>query len=176
LKRNWVIMAVVVGLAVLAMYQDYVKSAGTIVLPTEQAPKAGYLAPHFALQDFDGRTYSVGGERDKALLINFWASWCNPCEREAPDLVRLYEKYKDRLDIYAVNVTTEDTVEDARAFAERFGFPFPVLLDLDDRVTNTYLVMGYPTSFIVDKHGVVREVVLGIREPKELEKLVRRAL
>ena len=168
-------LAVVVGLAVFAMYQDF-RSEARVVLPTEQAPKAGYLAPHFSLKDLEGRIHSVGGEREKALLINFWASWCSPCEREAPELVRLYETYGDRLDIYAVNVTTEDTMDDARAFAIKHGFKFPVLLDLDDRVTNAYMVLGYPTSFLVDRHGVVREVIVGLREPKELEKLVRRVL
>src|SRR5690606_21739558 len=110
LKRNIVILVVIVLMAGIALYKNLVQ-ADAVVMPKEHAPKAGFLAPHFTLEGFEGEKYEVGGPRDKALLINFWASWCGPCELEAPELVKLQNKYRDRLDIYAVNVTKLDTVK-----------------------------------------------------------------
>ena len=107
------------------------------------------------------------------VLIDFWASWCDPCKLEAPDLVKLYKNYREHLDIYAVNVTYLDSEEDAKSFAEQYGFRFPVLLDPDNKVTKLYRVIGYPTTVLVDKKGVIRQIVLGIRSYEEMERFVK---
>ena len=138
------------------------------------APEVGRRAPSFTLTALDGGSYGVdGGSRDKVLLINFWASWCDPCKLEAPDLVKLYKNYREHLDIYAVNVTYLDSEEDAKSFAEQYGFRFPVLLDPDNKVTKLYRVIGYPTTVLVDKKGVIRQIVLGIRSYEEMERYVK---
>lgn len=138
------------------------------------SPQIGRRAPSFTLTALDGNSYGVdGSSRNKALLINFWASWCGPCELEAPDLVKLYENYREHLDIYAVNVTYLDSEDDAKSFAERFGFRFPVLLDPDNEVTKLYRVIGYPTTVLVDKQGVIRQFMLGIRSYEEMERYVK---
>lgn len=177
-KRNILVLAVMSVLLGVALYRNMLE-ADEVVLPKEKAPKADFLAPSFSLPGMDGKTYSVGGEREKALLINFWASWCEPCKLEAPDLVEIHEKYKDRLDIYAVNATNDDNREDAEAFVEQYGIEFPVLWDRNKEegsVADLYQVLGYPTSFIVDRHGVIREVVLGIRPKEEMERMLREVM
>jgi thiol-disulfide isomerase/thioredoxin len=171
-KRNLFIIVIVVFLTGFAVYQNVQTKHQETILPTESAPKVNFLAPSFTLADLDGATYSVGGPRDKPLLINFWASWCGPCEEEAPDLVNLYNKYQGQMDLYAVNVSLGDRLEDVKAFAKKYEFPFPVLLDKKGDVTDQYRFLVIPTSFLVDRNGVIQEV-FNVVSPKELEKKIK---
>jgi thiol-disulfide isomerase/thioredoxin len=170
MKRNlWVLMAVVV-LVGIALFQSFT-NANQNFMPQEEAPKANFLAPSFALEGMDGQTYTVGGPREKALLINFWAAWCGPCHEEAPDLVRLHEEYGDQLDIYAVNVTKMDNLEKAKAFVEQYQFEFPVPLDIENKVAELYDLKGYPTTYLVDKNGVIREVIERMILPNDMKRI-----
>lgn len=158
MKRNIIVLVLVIALIGIAIYQYRDDARLAAQLPEEQAPEVNFLAPHFSLDGIDGNHYAVNGEaRDKALLLNFWASWCEPCHLEAPDLIKLHEKYGDRVDIYAINVTDWDTVPDAMAFVEQYGFEFPVLLDEDNEVSPLYKVRSYPTNILIDRNGVIVE-------------------
>lgn len=95
----------------------------------EELPRIGFKAPGFELLALDGKEYGLEGVKGKPVVINFWASWCGPCRLEAPDLVELYEKYGENIEIYAVNQTFGDSEQAAKAFANEYGFKFPVLLD-----------------------------------------------
>lgn len=176
MKKNLAVLIMIISLSGIAVYQNFSK-ADTKVLPAEQAPKIDFLAPHFQLEALDEQSYEVSGAREKVLFINFWASWCEPCKMEAPELVKLHELYKDELDIYAVNVTSDgDSVEEAADFAENYGYSFPVLLDLKGEVSKLYNIYGYPTSFIVSRDGVIKDVIYGILPPEDLEKRVKKVL
>ncbi|WP_170287021.1 TlpA family protein disulfide reductase [Paenibacillus faecis] len=137
-------------------------------------PKPGTKAPEFALVGLDGKTYQVGGKRDKPLLLNFWASWCDPCKEEAPDLVKLAEKYSDTLDVFAVNVTFYDKLDDAKAFVKDYGYTFPVLLDEKEKVYRKYNGVAFPTNVLIDPDGKIRDVVVGTLPPEELEAKIRK--
>ncbi|MBN2984777.1 TlpA family protein disulfide reductase [Cohnella algarum] len=137
-------------------------------------PVEGSLAPSFSLATIDEQTqYDVGGPRDKALIINFWASWCGPCDLEAPDLQAIYDKYKDKLDLYAVNATKYDTVRGAKDFVKEKQITFPVIMDTDNKAGDLYKVYSYPISFIIDKNGVVRERIEGIQPLEKWEDMIR---
>jgi thiol-disulfide isomerase/thioredoxin len=130
-------------------------------------------APAFDLQGLDGKAYHVvGGEREKPLIINFWASWCGPCHEEAPDLERMYDTYKGELDIYAVNVTKGDRIEDVRGFVKQYGLSFPVLLDQKGSTAESYRLLFVPTSFLVNKQGVLVDVI-HVLPPAELESKIK---
>lgn len=167
--RKWVIIAAAIALVISAGFEHF-------TLPDEEAPKAGYLAPSFELEGADGKTYAVGGKRGKALLINFWASWCYPCKLEAPDLVRFHEEYEDDLDIYAVNAFTTDTRNGMLDFIDEYGIEFPVLVDKEGDVMKLYRVLGFPTNILVDRNGVVKKVFMGYHPPEELEREIKRAV
>ncbi|WP_127585164.1 TlpA family protein disulfide reductase [Paenibacillus koleovorans] len=174
-KRNWLIAALIVGLAVVAVYQNVSAGDQAASVPTETAPRPNYLAPTLALEGLDGQSYQVGGTRDKVLLINFWASWCGPCELEAPDLKRLADKYKDGMELYAINVTSQDRMDNVNSFVKHFGFDFPVLLDPDGQASDTYRIRGLPTTFLVDRNGVITDA-FNLLNPDELEKRIKELL
>ncbi|KHF37403.1 Thiol-disulfide oxidoreductase ResA [Paenibacillus sp. P1XP2] len=119
----------------------------------------------------------MGGTRDKAILLNFWASWCEPCKQEAPELNAIAEKYKDSLAVYGVNVTKYDTKKNAQKFVDKYGVQFPVMFDLKaDIYEKQYKGVVFPTNVLIDKRGVVQEVVLGILPQKDLEKKVKKLI
>jgi thiol-disulfide isomerase/thioredoxin len=128
--------------------------------------------PAFDLSGLDGKTYHVGGAREKPLIINFWASWCGPCHDEAPGFSRMYERYKNELDIYAVNVTKGDRLEEVKKFVKQYGLSFPVLLDQQGSVADRYRILFVPTSFLVNKQGVLVDVI-HVLSPEELEKRIQ---
>ncbi|WP_025700150.1 TlpA family protein disulfide reductase [Paenibacillus durus] len=143
-------------------------------LPTESGPKTGLLAPSFTIQGENGTTYAVGGVRDKVVLLNFWASWCDPCRAEAPELNKIAEKYKDTLDIYGINVTSYDYKANADRFVNKYKLIFPVMFDLKGEIYAKYNGAVFPTNVLIDRSGVISEIVLGGLTAEQLdEKLVK---
>src|SRR3984893_2866855 len=88
-------------------------------------------APEFAVKGMDGKTVSLPAGRGKVALLNFWATWCGPCQMEVPDLVELQTKYKDRLQV--IGLVVDDTDEEAiRNFAKKFSIKYPIALATSD--------------------------------------------
>lgn len=135
----------------------------------EELPRIGFKAPGFKLKALDEKEYSLETLEGKPVVINFWASWCGPCRLEAPELVKLYEKYKNQLEIYAINLTFNDSIEGAKAFSDEYDFTFPVLLDTDGLVGKRYQVQAIPTTFFVNEKGIVVDQVTGLAQPDDLE-------
>jgi peroxiredoxin len=128
----------------------------------------GSLAPEFGgtladgttfqLSDLDGRPIRLADLRGKAVWVNFWATWCPPCQAETPIMREIDEQYRDRgLVIVAVNV--QETVEAARGYAERYGLRYTIGADVSGHVFRQYRVFGLPTQFFIDADGVVRNVI-----------------
>lgn len=177
-KKIAYIMLISAGLALLGLYRQSALDDLSITMAQTAAahrPAPGIAAPAFRLEGLDGRTYVVGGPRERPLIVNFWASWCGPCQEEAPDLVRLYERYKDKLDLYAVNVTQGDSLPAVQSFVKRNGLPFPVLLDKRGRAAERYRILAVPTSFLIGKDGLIKEIV-HVVSPEEWVKKVNRLI
>lgn len=142
-------------------------------MAAQYALKPGTPAPSFSLPGLDGGRYEVGGARDKVLLLNFWASWCDPCKEEAPDLVNLASRYQDSLDLFAVNVTLYDKLEQVEQFVKEYGYTFPVLLDEDEEIYRKFGGVAFPTNVLIDKDGIIRDVIVGTLAPDELEAKIK---
>lgn len=141
--------------------------------PNVEGFEAGYKAPAFLLGGLDEKEYSLqqwSGE--KPVVINFWASWCGPCRYEMPDLVKLEEKYRDDVVFYGVNVTSTDTMPNVLAFVDEYSVKYPILLDERGAVANAYGVIGIPTTFFIDKNGVISDKIVGGANATELEKRI----
>ncbi|MFC5405707.1 TlpA family protein disulfide reductase [Cohnella soli] len=184
MKRNLLILFAVLAVAAAAWIWDSKGSsagsaAGEIVegkaiagIPAAPSPKENRYAPPVSFASLDGSDakYEVGGKRDKAMIVNFWAAWCGPCEKEAPELLSIYEAHKDKLDLYAVNATKFDKLRDAKVFVREQGFnTFPVLTDPEGTGVDLYKVAYFPVSFIIDRDGVIRHRIEGIIDREQWE-------
>ena len=125
----------------------------------------GVMAPAFELPQLDvhDAKIALSSLSGRVVLINFWATWCEPCEREMPAMERLYQA-TSREEFELVAVAIDDKEEDVRAFQERYRLSFPILLDLDQAVYGSYQTMGVPESLLVDREGRIVERYVGPRE------------
>ncbi len=124
------------------------------------SPQAGFAAPGFALQTQDGQTVSLADLRGQVVLLNFWATWCPPCRAEMPAIQQVYDEHKDQgFTVLAVDVLEQDGQVDA--FVAERGLTFPVLIDRDGSVSTSYQVKAMPSTFFIDREGVIQEVTLG---------------
>ena len=125
---------------------------------------AGTEVHEFELPDLDGKMVKLSDFRGKVVFLNFWATWCKPCEDEMPSMQALYKKLPtDKFEIVAVSVDNEpsDVVE---AFVQKYGLSFTILHDKRGKVKERYMTTGVPESFIVDQNGFVAEKVTGPRD------------
>jgi peroxiredoxin len=123
------------------------------------ASSGGSVAEDFSLRDVDGKTVSLSDFAGKVVLIDFWATWCVPCNAELPHLEQLYETYKDKgFVVLAVSMDGPETIASVPGFARRNGMTFPVLLDEETRVTASLNPKrSAPLSILIDqKSRVVR--------------------
>ena len=126
--------------------------------PGETTPEtqvASNLAPDFTVYDLEGNAHKLSDFRGKPVLLNFWASWCGPCQMEMPDFQKFYESHGDQVHFVIVNLTDgqQETVETASAFIEEKGYTFPVYYDTDIDAAMKYGVSAVPVSYFIDAEG-----------------------
>lgn len=138
--------------------------------------KPGQKAPTFQLEGLSGGSYSLTHKPAKPVLINFWASWCDPCRLEAPILNRLYDQYNSRLEIFGVNVTKYDRHKDVKQFVASLDLKYSILMDQRGEVFSAYKGMAFPMSILVGTDGRIKEVMLGMFHEDELEARILKVL
>lgn len=117
------------------------------------------IAPDFTLADLEGKTVSLGSLGGKPLLLNFWASWCGPCRMEMAFIEAVYQEKAEDIHVLAVNI--EESRFTVQGFMEAEGLTFPVALDSEGRVSAKYGVRYLPTTFFIDKAGLIRQAKFG---------------
>jgi cytochrome c biogenesis protein CcmG, thiol:disulfide interchange protein DsbE len=140
-----------------------VAAAEAVLAPPELSSlQGGTLAPDFTLPNLQGDTVRLSDLRDKVVLLNFWASWCLPCQAELPDLSSLYQEYGADHNFVVLTINMEEQPDAVRAFAQRFHVTAPLLLDEDGRLSaNTYEIRSLPTTIVIDRAGRVRDQWVG---------------
>jgi outer membrane lipoprotein-sorting protein/thiol-disulfide isomerase/thioredoxin len=134
----------------------------------------GQAAPNFTLPDLNGATVSLQSLRGKAVLINFWASWCGPCVAEMPHLERLHREYKDK-GVIILGIDDEEA-EVAKNYLKRKGYTFNTLIDADKKAWRMYRVNAIPQSYFITKDGRIAASLLGSHHEGELRGGIEKAL
>lgn len=130
---------------------------------TGQQAESGSAAPSFELPLLDGSgTLSDEDLRGKAVVVNFWASWCIPCREEAPLLERTWRAYRDRGVVF-LGVNIKDAESDARRFVDEFDMTYPNVRDLDQGLTRQFGVKGLPETFFIDHRWTFMGAISGTK-------------
>ena len=119
----------------------------------------GGKAPALKLADADGRERALSDWRGKTVVLNFWATWCEPCREEMPSLERLKTRLGGKFDVVAVNVG--ESPERVARFTREVPVTFPILFDRESATARRWKVRGYPTSYVVGPDGRIRYYFVG---------------
>lgn len=154
-----IIWAFLVGLLVIVAMGLSRAQQGT-VQPGHVIEK--FTLPLYSGYEFDGRSeVSLEDLRGKVVVINFWASWCKPCEQEAADLQRAWQEYEPTGQVVFIGVDYVDTEPEARVYLKKFGITFPNGPDLATRNSQYFRIKGVPETYFVDQDGVLQYVQVG---------------
>jgi peroxiredoxin len=134
---------------------------GAAPLPVTDHPLSGAPAPDFSLKARGGASASLGEHAGKVVLIDFWATWCEPCRSSFPEYQALLARYADR--VVVLGISEDDEEQGIDRFAEETAVRFPLAWDSDKAVAQRYQITGMPTLFIIDQSGLVRFVHAGFR-------------
>ncbi len=162
-KRRWeIIMLVSLTAGILWTIASRVPSAVGAPLSSSPSPREGFLSPDFTLDTLDGSKVTLSDLRGSIVVVNFWATWCPPCRAETPALEKSFEQYRDAgVVVLGVNLTDQDSVSEVNSFVREFKLTYPILLDRDGSVGTFYQVRGLPTTFFINREGIIRTVVVG---------------
>ena len=199
-KLSWIIIAVVlVGLigGASVLYNKYSTEVENERLMTEDSTQAEIeenntaeetadetaeepkeesaeevLAPDFTVYDQDGNAVNLSDYIGKPTIVNFWASWCGPCQMEMPDFDEKYKELGEEVYFLMVNMTdgSQETIETAKAFVEKSGYSFPVYYDTDMDAAMTYGVTSLPSTFFIDAEGKAVAWAQGMIDAATLQK------
>ncbi|MDA8388994.1 MAG: TlpA disulfide reductase family protein [Nitrospiraceae bacterium] len=156
LKRYFRLLALFMFAAALFLYGCQRKMPSSVV---------GSKAPDFTLKGINGKTYSLSSLKGKVVVVDFWATWCPPCQASIPTFNRVYEQFKGK-DVLVLGVSINsgpDSLAKIRQFKKAYKVQYTLLWD-NKGVADAYGVDSIPTAFIIDKNGVIRQHHLGFSE------------
>ena len=138
------------------------------------APRVGWLAPGFELSDLYGQSVSLESLRGQYVMLNFWATWCGPCRAEMPFMQEIYESPEwSEAGLLIVAVNVGESASQANEFMNEFGLGFQVLLDSATKTAAEYNIRGIPTTFFIDRDGIIRDIRVGtFRSRAEIESIL----
>jgi len=143
--------------------------------PGNSAPVMDSLAPDFTLKDLDGNTVRLSDFRGKVVFLNFWATWCGPCRMEMADIEEVHQEYRNR-GVVVLGVDLRESAGMVRSFVQQGGYTWTFLLDTSGQVGTAYRVRGIPSSFFIDREGVIRAVAVGAIPGETMEQYLAQAM
>ena len=136
--------------------------------PAADRVEVGQPAPAYAATSMQGQPVSLAELKGKVVLMNVWATWCGPCRKEIPELRALHSAYKDKgVEIIGVSVDSDGSDDAIRDFLKEFKMDYTIWRDPNETVQATFRMAGVPTTFVIDKQGVLRWRSTGAIEPAD---------
>ena len=181
--KKWIFLVVIVGMLGYAVYTTVLKEKDTAKeeeqLETADKPVSnmtetdekkgdpnkvglaiGNIAPDFELTTMDGETKKLSDFRGEPAMLNFWATWCPPCQAEMPDMEKFYKNTK--MPVVSVNLTkSERNVDSVKDFIKDYKLTFPVFLDEKLDASKKYAIQPIPTTYLIDKEGRIHAKRIG---------------
>lgn len=149
----------------------YVARRGTVPHAENANNKPPILAPDFTLPQLDGPSLQLSSYRGKVVLLDFWATWCDPCREETPRLVELQQKYAGR-GLQIIGVSMDDTPDPVRGFYQQFHMNYPVVMG-NAKIGELYGgILGLPIAFVLDREGRIAAKHIGASDVGVFEKEV----
>jgi peroxiredoxin len=165
----------IAGIIALAVFTIFItwraKSLEKAIAKRDPASEiVSKTAPGFSLPALDGRTISLSDYAGKKVVVSYWASWCGPCKVEMPELRDFYKRYhKPDSDFEILAISIDENRSDAERYASAESLPFPVLLDTDSKVADSYSVEGIPTMVVIDKSRKVTYAHTGLDQAMQFQ-------
>jgi peroxiredoxin len=174
MKRNPLVLIVVAFVVPLGLYVGYHKARREGGMPPRITQAS--VAPDFSLESLDGKTMKLSDLRGKAVLLNFWATWCGPCKVEMPWFVDFQNQYRAQ-GLQIVGVAMDDaSKEDIGKFAKDMGVNYPILIG-KEAVGNQYGgVPALPETFVISRDGKIVDKIIGLKGKAEIEDSIKKAL
>ncbi len=161
-KAQRIILYLLILIAGAAWTALSIDSTGASTSGNIPAPQAGFAAPDFTLKTPTGETYTLSELRGQAVLVNLWATWCPPCRAEMPAIEKMYQEYKDQgFIVLAVDMTYQDDPFAVAPFIQEYNLTFPILLEETGDVAAAYQLRSLPSSYFINREGIITEVVIG---------------
>lgn len=121
----------------------------------------GQSVPSFTFTSFDGQTFQTAELKGKVIVLNFWASWCKPCEQEAAEMEQAWKQYQPGGEVLFMGVDYVDTEPEARKYLEKFSITYPNGPDLRTSVSQLFRIRGVPETYFIDQEGKLAFVKIG---------------
>jgi peroxiredoxin len=134
-----------------------------------QLVKPGTKAPNFCLEDLKGKKSELKHHRGKVVFLNFWATWCGPCKEEMPSMEELYKQFRDKDFVFLTISVDYAGIKPVKDFIEKHRYTFPVLIDPACETVDLFEVKGIPTTFLIDKKGMMIGKAIGPKDWKRSE-------
>lgn len=136
--------------------------------PERAAVAVGAPAPAYASQTVEGTPVALADLKGKVVLLNIWATWCKPCREEIPALETLYQQHRSQgFEVIGVSIDAPQETARLRPFLTELGASYPLWHDPDDRISSTFLALGVPASYLIDRDGVLRWRHMGPVRPDD---------
>ncbi len=167
-----------VVLAGILVIQGCMPSSQSITSDRQEATtglNVGERAPDFTLVDLEGNQVSLSDFRGKTVFVNFWATWCPPCRAEMPEIEAIYQEYKDK-DVVVIGVDILEPEDVVRQYMQQGDYSWTFVLDTSGEVAGNYRIVAIPTSFFIDREGIIQAVNIGAMTKRAMEAKLAEAM